>query len=140
MPDSVSAAKNDPDSEQAPSLVQLPPEQADFFETKGYSGSAATEDRIAARLNARCTASMEFLPPPLALINAVADRPEVASVLVKDLSKTGVCILAHCQIYPTERAKLFMHGRELNISVHRCRRLGEKCYEVGAAVESVSQT
>lgn len=140
MPNSLIDRSGYPSEIVTPLLVRLPPELSDFFTRSGYTGSASTEDRTAARLNARFNATMEFSPAPLALVNAVAQRPTLATVLIKDLSKIGVGVLIHCQVYPTERAKIHFRGRDLHITVQRCQRLGPMCYEIGAAVERVEQT
>lgn len=121
----------------APLMVQLPSELADFFDASGYSGSVVTEDRITSRLSARCETTIQFTHTPLSLLDAISERPTVGTVLLKDLSKTGLCLLFHEQIYPTERARIFLHGRELQVTFQRCRRLGPMCYEAGAAVDLV---
>jgi hypothetical protein len=54
-------------------------------------------------------------------------------VLVKNVSRSGVCFLHEQQLLPCERGQLWVEGRfRLSIEVVRCRRLRDGCYEVGA--------
>ncbi len=123
--------------ETAPLLVELPNELADFFGASGYSGDADSEARVTSRLSARCGTTIQFTYSPLPLLNAVCDPPTIATVLLKDLSKTGVAVLFHRQIYPGECATIRLHGRELRVVFQRCRRLGSMCFEAGAVVKTV---
>jgi hypothetical protein len=54
-------------------------------------------------------------------------------VLVKNISRAGICFLHERQILPCERGRLWVEGRlQRSIEVVRCRRLREHCYEIGA--------
>jgi hypothetical protein len=54
-------------------------------------------------------------------------------VLVKNISRSGVCFLHEHQLLPCERCQLWVEGQiRRSIEVARCRRLREGCYEVGA--------
>lgn len=119
-------------------LVKLPPELAQMSAPTGYSPSTPDEDRFQARLNFRRQAAIEFFHTPLALMEETGERPRVGSVLLKDMSKKGVAFLYHEQLYPGERAKVHVQGRVLSVTVKRCRRVAEMCYEAGARVDSVA--
>jgi hypothetical protein len=54
-------------------------------------------------------------------------------VLVKNVSRSGICFLHEVQLYPRERCEIWVEGRRrLAVEVARCRRLRDGCYEVGA--------
>jgi hypothetical protein len=64
---------------------------------------------------------------------AIERRPEKFLVLIKNLSRSGMCWLHEAQLFPRERCQLWMEGRRpLNLEVARCRRLHAGCYEIGA--------
>lgn len=118
-------------------LVKLPAELAQLPASLGYSGSTPNEDRFQARLDVRRQAAVEFDFTPLAILEEVGQRPGFGAVLLKDMSKVGVALVYHEQLYPTERAKIHFQGRVLKVTIQRCRRVAEMCYEAGARIDSV---
>jgi hypothetical protein len=53
-------------------------------------------------------------------------------VLVMDVSRSGVGFLHELQLLPRERCELWIEGgRRHTIEIVRCRRLQDRCYEVG---------
>lgn len=114
--------------------VVLPEQLSDFFDERGYHPSTAAEYRGNARLRVRSKAVMEFEEVPQSLRAIFADMPRRATVLVKDLSRSGIGILFHYQIFPTQRLGIEFQGRYLDVSVVRCRKISSKCYEIGATV------
>ncbi|MGN6137036.1 MAG: hypothetical protein ACTHOU_21340 [Aureliella sp.] len=113
-----------------PLLVRLPPEMAGFFREAGYAPTTHSEKRCNARVRVRCESVITslFLPP------FVRRGQTAARVLVKDLSRTGISILAHQQMWPTETFALELHRRRLSARVVRCRKIADYCYEVGAVI------
>ena len=116
-----------------PLLVQLPPHMANFFSEVGYMPTTFVERRSNARMRVRCEAVITslFIPP---FAKRTGQR---ARILVKDLSRTGLSILSHQQMWPTETFSIELHKRKLDVRVVRCRKLGERCYEVGAVIFSI---
>jgi hypothetical protein len=57
-------------------------------------------------------------------------------VLVKDVSKCGIGLLVHEQLWPEERVTVAFMGRRAVATIVRCRRLGKDCYECGAKLIS----
>jgi hypothetical protein len=54
-------------------------------------------------------------------------------VLVKNISRSGICFLHEEQMLPCERCQLWVEGGFRRfVEVSRCRRLRDGCYEVGA--------
>lgn len=119
---------------ELPLLVKLPSHMANFFKEVGYAPSTYMENRAQARMRVRCESVIQSLfVPPFA-----RRSQEMARVLVKDLSRGGISVISHQQMWPTETFSLELHGRTLSARVVRCRKLGECCYEVGAVLFAVT--
>ncbi len=121
-------------SHSGPCLVQLPETMRNFFAEGGYTASFFSESRSNARLRVRTQATLTFVKqPPF----AKRSDPKV-EILIKDLSRSGIGILSHLQMWPSEEFSVELHGRLIEARVVRCKKLGERCYEVGAVVNSVA--
>lgn len=122
----------------APLKVILPEELQRFYAERGYLAAMPHEERTCARLNVRSQGFIRFFPtlPSLACKIIDADTRQ-GTVLVKDISKTGIAILYHRQILPCERFEIFLHGRVIEATAVRCRRIGPQCYETGSVVDSI---
>lgn len=56
-------------------------------------------------------------------------------VCLKDVSRSGVSLLHSRQLYPGERLELVvLDGVRRELQVTRCRKIQDRCYEVGAAL------
>jgi hypothetical protein len=118
---------------ETPLLVQLPKELESFYEEHGYLPSTAFENRSNARLRVRSEGKLEFLCLPHAASRA---RQAAGRVLIKDLSRTGIGILYHEQIFPEEKFRITFQQRQIDVLSVRCRRLSSACYEIGGEVLS----
>jgi hypothetical protein len=123
----------------APLKVVLPEELQRFYAERGYLASMPQEERTNARLNVRSQGYIRFLPSVAILIceTTVSDTRH-GTILIKDISKTGIAILYHRQIFPGERFEIFLHSRVLSATSVRCRRIGPKCYETGAIIDCIA--
>ena len=122
-----------------PLKVILPEELRSFYAERGYLATKPHEDRRYARLNVRSHGNIRFFPQPSTLhFDPIASDEQQGTVLVKDLSRTGIAILYHRQIFPGERFDILLHGRTINATAVRCRRIGTLCYETGATINSVT--
>lgn len=119
--------------ELPPLLVQLPAQMSNFFSEVGYMPTALVEKRSAPRMRVRCESIITSLFTPVFVHRANGST----RVLVKDLSRTGLSILAHEQMWPTEMFLIDLHKRKLNARVVRCRKLGDYCYEIGSVLVSI---
>lgn len=119
-------------------LVQLPEELRAFYRESGYHPTTVSEHRSNARLRVRREAEIRFIFTPPALL-AWADLPnrDTGRVLIKDLSKTGIGILYHQQIYPEERIQVAFQGRLIHAVAVRCRHLADACFETGAIIQLI---
>lgn len=121
-----------------PLQVVLPDHLQSFYSEHGYHPTTANENRHNSRMRVRILGQIRFAAPPLGM--PVDDTPtsiECGTVLIKDISKTGVGIIYHRQILPGESFEVYFLNRILNAVATRCRREGTLCYETGALVRSV---
>ena len=118
--------------------VILPDNLKAFFYESGYLPTTAEEARTNARLRVRSIGDILMMQTPSMLRFGLMERNRRAGkVLIKDLSRTGIGVLYHQQIYPEEQFQIRFQGRLINAVAVRCRRLGEKCYETGGRIVSL---
>ncbi|QDV24891.1 hypothetical protein [Aureliella helgolandensis] len=123
-----------------PLLVQLPKELEKFFQESGYLSTTAEEERRNARLRVRQVGTMTMeLTKRSEVLYSSDDFSAISSVLIKDLSRSGVGFLYHREVFPGESVQIQLKGRRLKAKTVRCRRLGPKCYEVGCLVSVVGR-
>ena len=110
--------------------VVIPPSLKTFFSESGYCDTTYFEGRRASRLKIRCEAAMciESSPPSIERV----ERNSI--VLIKDISRRGISILSHEQIWPEENLYIRFQARQVRAKVVRCRRLGDACWECGAEI------
>ena len=53
-------------------------------------------------------------------------------VYIKDLSRNGIGFLNSQQLFPGERAQLWLPTAKISVCVARCYRHNSSCYEIGA--------
>ena len=122
-----------------PLRVILPEELQRFYAERGYLAAMPHEDRSHARLNVRSEGFICFLSTsPIPHCDIIAADTGRGTILVKDISKTGIAILYHRQIFPCEKLAIFLHGRSIEATAVRCRRIGPKCFETGAVIDSIA--
>lgn len=118
--------------------VILPDNLKAFFYESGYLPTTAEEARTNARLRVRSIGDILMKHTPSRLRGDLKERNKRAGkVLIKDLSRTGIGVLYHQQVFPEEQFQIRFQGRLINAVVVRCRRLGEKCYEIGGRIASL---
>ncbi len=123
----------------SPMLVQLPADIRARVQSPSTTLDQCFENRTSNRLNVLLEGNITILSTPTALrdnLELSASRQN-SHVVVKDLSRTGVGIYYHEQLFPLEKIQVELQHRRLTAIVVRCRYLGPKCFEVGAKVISV---
>lgn len=117
-------------------LIEMPKDvYDDFFRGRGYSPSTVDEKRRRARLAVRDEARVAFANTP----NRYQERADQELyALVKDLSRGGIAILYHEQVFPEDMFRVYFQSRTVTAIAVRCRKLGPKCFEVGARVLDAS--
>lgn len=126
--------------ESVPGLeVLLPNELKAFFYETGYTPTTAEEARTNARLRVRSLGDLLFVHTPTVLREGLKDdrTKRAGKVLIKDLSRGGIGVLYHQQIFPEEQFQIRFQGRLIHAVVVRCRRLGERCFEIGGRIISL---
>ncbi len=114
------------------SKIVLPPSLAAFFAEPSYGESTFFESRKNSRLRIRCKAAMSIEKSPPCLVRS--ERQLI--VYVKDISKRGIGIISHLQLFPQEKLLICFQHREVYAMTVWCRRIGELCWECGALITS----
>ncbi len=118
--------------------VILPEDLKAFFYETGYLPTTAEEARCNARLRVRGVGDLLLTHTPPVLRDGLSKRTKrTGKTLIKDLSRSGIGILYHEQIFPEELFQIRFQGRLINSIAVRCRRLGVQCYEVGGRIVSL---
>ncbi len=115
--------------------VILPDHLKSFFGEQGYSPTTAEEQRSRARLRVRCATEIRFIHNPPALdTDGPLRSSQVERALVKDLSRGGIGILYHEQIFPNEKFEIDLQGRVITAVAVRCKKISPSCFETGAKI------
>ena len=100
--------------------VLLPPSWTDFFEVRGPVRCEYDDRRAFRRVYFRGEAQL-----------TVGD--EHFCVYTKDVSRSGMSFLHHQQLFPLDRATIWLPDDDsAQLEVVCCTRLGERCYACGA--------
>lgn len=114
-----------------PLRVLLPEGMENFFEESGLMPSGPFEDRSSIRTKIRREIVVLLESSPLGLANRAFFRERRHLFLLKDLSRRGIGFLSPEQLFPLEKFIIALDDRVIQLTVVRCRRLGQQCYEVG---------
>jgi hypothetical protein len=107
-------------------------------ESPGYSSYAnahpgAEDGRRFARRPCKLSAHLTILDSLESSFKAARDF----DVIVRNISRNGVCFLFVCQLYPDDIVQLtFDGGMVRRYRVARCRRIAANCYEMGLAIRN----
>ena len=106
--------------ESLASPVDLPEEWVDFFDRAGPTDSEFNDQRSYHRFHLRS--------------KAILLRDDTCyGVFTKDISRTGMAFYCGEQIFPCERVALcLLNGKRSELSIARCLRIQQNCYECGA--------
>jgi hypothetical protein len=109
--------------------LELPSSWADYFDRRGPMPTTFQEKRRFPRSYLRTSAALQHRQSLLALPRAETWY----KVYAKDVSRGGVGFLHGEQLFPLEQMNLVLpDGRSRPIEVVRCRRIQERCFEIGA--------
>ena len=120
--------------------LQLPEEALkQLNENKDDLHKSIAENRSNQRIKALVEGKVLITSSPQAVradLRSSQNAPQIHTV-VKDISRTGVGIYFHEQMFPLEQFDLEFQKRLIKCLVVRCRYLGPCCFEVGAKVLKV---
>jgi PilZ domain-containing protein len=118
--------------------IELPESWSDFFDISGMAASSEFDNRRAARWKNRVLAGLLYRTTFSVLPRSEGWHP----IYIKDLSHSGAAFIHSEQLYPLERMRILMiddrSSRLLQNDCLRtaevvwCRRVQDKCFEVGA--------
>jgi hypothetical protein len=115
---------------QIPLDFILPPRVREDLQRKGIGAAMHDDNRESPRFRTNGPAIFTWDSSPAAINNSRVAR----QVIVRDLSKTGIGILTSCQWFPQEVGKLQFAIGDMVVKVMRARRLGPRCFEIGARI------
>ena len=120
-----------------PCEIELPESLSNFFEISGLSQSSAGDKRLSARWKNRTVAGLLYRTTFPVLPRSEEWHP----IYLKDLSRTGAGFVHSEQLYPLERMRILLIDERSSrllrnnclrtVEVVRCRRVQDKCFEVG---------
>jgi hypothetical protein len=118
--------------QQTPWTITLPETWIDYFHETGVMPNRVGEQRSALRRIVRTVGLLRIDEP----LPAIPRTGGFIGVYTRDFSKNAVGLLSPIQLYPGETVRLVLPTFWLKLQVARCLRHNEKCYEVGAELNS----
>lgn len=99
------------------------------------------ENRSAERISTYCEGLLTITSVPTIVRNALnlSENNQVRTV-VKDISRSGIAVYYHQQMYPLQTFEVEFQGRVIAATVVRCRYIKQLCYEIGATIDSVQSS
>lgn len=108
----------------------IPPRVREDLQRKGTGAAMHNDNRESPRFRTNGPAILTWISSP----PAVDKSHPTSQVIVRDISKTGVGILTSTQWFPEQVGKLEFAVGEMTVKVMRSRRIGPRCFEVGARI------
>ena len=107
--------------------ITLPTEWSHFFEERDFAQPYQEDGRRFLRRNFRTECILELKQS----IVTISRRHQYYHVYTKDLSRSGIGILHSQQLFPGERAQLWLPTAKMSVCVARCYKHNSSCYEIG---------
>lgn len=115
-------------------LLAIPESQRRLLEGSGLAPTCHDEHRRFPRLRLKAKAALQIVQS----LPAFPRPKERHQVYTLDVSRSSVGFLHSEQLYPCERVEIMLdEGRWRPIEIVCCRRLGRRCYQVGATFADV---
>ena len=110
--------------------LRLPVPPKEFFAARGAAQALQDDKRRFSRNCLRVVAALQHRPSLPALPRPV----QWYKVVTCDISRNGIRLLHSVQLYPMEQFSLVLpDGNYRFVEVIHCRRLVDRCYEIGAS-------
>jgi hypothetical protein len=112
-----------------PMKVQMPEALQMALEVeRGVVDSTPYEARRTARFRCRGAAVVLLVESPIDF----PDQDREAVAIVRDVSRTGLGLIAHQQYFPEQRLMIILENTVIEGKVARARKLGPSCFEIGS--------
>lgn len=92
--------------------------------------AATEENRRFSRKPCKLSAKLTFSEA----LNPGFDSKQTFDVIVRNISRSGLCFLFFAQLFPDDSLSLDFGDLVRNYRVARCRKIADQCYEIGVAV------
>lgn len=113
-----------------PRDIELPEDWSNFFKQRGSSGSCPDDERANQRMIVRAHCVM-WIDRSLPFLMRGHDP---VGVYTCDFSRQGCGFLSPFQLFPEERVRIALPTLWVRLRVVRARRIGRRCFEIGAAL------
>ncbi len=115
--------------------LEVPASGRHLLEGEGPSSSFDGDERRHVRVRKKCWGAIRHQTS----LPAIPRLESWHAILVLNLSKSGLGFLHSAQLFPTERLVVCCGNLQLReIQIASCRRIGSRCYLIGAAFGSRS--
>lgn len=108
--------------------VQLPRGLFEHLSQTGVGPVVASDARQYARTRTFSKAALQVWQS----IPSVERKPQVFTILTKNLSHRSIGFFHAKQLYPGEQHFIFLNSTKMTCTVRRCVRRGDRCYEIGS--------
>jgi hypothetical protein len=116
-----------------PCTIELPDNWPDYFNRSGPMPTEPSDERRFPRFYLRCAAALNYRTTLPRLTRA----PGAHRVYLKDISRSSVAFVHSEQLFPRESFEmLLVDGTHWFVTVVRCVKRHERCYEVAAMMTS----
>jgi hypothetical protein len=115
-------------------LIVLPPHiRKKLDEDRGTEAPNLFEERRCPRFRCRSSGIAKLLSSPIE--NEFQSEDEF--VIISNLSRTGLCLIAYQQWFPEQVFRVEFDVATFLARVARVRRVDEQCYEVGLLISAI---
>jgi hypothetical protein len=125
------ATKNEPNFDELineyPLSLAIPPQVQLELRQRGPISTCDKDVRVAPRFRCKGPAVLEWIESP----SGLPLQFPTTQVIVKNLSRTGLSVLADRQWFPEQVVKIHLPSAVVLAKVVRARRLGSRCFDIG---------
>lgn len=114
-----------------PLEITVPRKMFEHFQGTGPTQTAMSEQRRYVRFRHLTKGILGYKQT----FPAIRRTNTLHMVLITNVSRCGLGLLSHEQLFPGERMNLWISGRGIiQITVARCRKENDRCFEVGTLI------
>lgn len=115
-------------------MSEVAPTSARPFHAPTAEAPVIEESRRFARKACKLSAKLTFQET----LNPGFDSTKTFDVIVRNISRSGLCFLFFTQLFPDDRLTLDFGDLVRTYRVARCRKIGAQCYEIGVAISALA--